>query len=233
VSVIEPGARRRPGTATAGGYLMILAAILIVGAAVALLLTSGPVVNAARDAYTAPPPKPDQVAAGVRLVFIVIAAIYLLVAVGELILGLFTLRGSNAARIVTWVFNGLVVLCFGCLGALSLGGNRNPGTITSTPNQDGVDPAKFSKAVTDAVPSWSGPTMGALLITTELALIVSIVLLALPASNAFFRRRQEIIGAEPAYPGMPGYPPVPGYPPAGPPPAGPPAPPPPPPTDTP
>src|SRR5690349_10801639 len=114
---------------------MILAALFIVAAAVALLATSGPVVDAARNAYTAPPPKPDQVASGVRLVFIIIAAIYLLVAIGEVLLGVFDLRGSNAARIVTWVFNGLVVLCFGCLGALSLGGNRNPGTITSTPNQ--------------------------------------------------------------------------------------------------
>ncbi len=211
MSVMEPGARRRPGTATAAGYLMILAAILIVGAAVVLLATAGPVVNAARDAYTAPPPKPDQVAAGVRLVFIVFAAIYLLVAVGEVILGVFDLRGSKAARIITWVFNGLGVLCFGCLGLLSLGGNRNPGTITSTPNQDGVDPAKFSKAITDAVPSWSGPSMGVLLTLTEPALIVSIVLLALPASNAYYAGRQDM--GEPGYPGAPGYPPVPSCPP--------------------
>src|SRR5213078_2894204 len=98
--------------------------------------------------------------------------------------GLLDLGGSRVARILTWVFSGLLVLCFGCLGALSLG-NRNPATINSSPNQDGVDPAKFGQAVADAFPSWSGLVYGTLLALTELALIVSIVLLALPATNAY------------------------------------------------
>jgi len=213
VSVIEPAGRRRPGTATVAGYLMIVTAGLLVAISVVVFATAGPVVDAARAAYTAPPPKPDQVAAGVQLLFTIVAVIFLLVAVGQVLLGVFVLRGAKVARILTWVLNGLAVLCFGCVGALSLG-RASTSNATGTPNQDGVDPVKFSNAVADAFPSWSGPAFGTLLAIIELGLIVTILLLALPSSHPFFRpgRGRDTDLTDLAYPAVPAYPPVPSEP---------------------
>lgn len=208
MSVIEPASRRRPGTVTAAGYLMLLTAALLVAISIVVFATAPPVVDAARKAYTAPPPKPDQVAAGVQLLFTVVAVLFLVVAVGQVLLGVFSLRGSKVARILTWIVDGLAVLCFGCLGTLALG-RTNTTTGTGTPNQDGVDPVKFSNAVADAFPSWSGPAFGALLAIIELCLIVAILLLALPSSHPFFRKEQQVGDAELAYPTVPAYPPVP------------------------
>src|SRR6266545_3094681 len=118
---------------------MILAAVLCVAIAIVVFATMGPVADAARAAYTAPPPKPDQIAAGVQVFFTIVAVVFLLVAVGEVVLGLLDLRGSNVARIISWVFNGLVVLCFGCFGALSLG-RGNP-TVTTGSRAAGRGPA--------------------------------------------------------------------------------------------
>jgi hypothetical protein len=207
VSVIEPAGRRRPGTVTATGYLMILTAALLVAISIVVFATAPPVVDAARKAYTAPPPKPDQVAAGVQLLFTIVAVLFLIVAVGQVVLGVFNLRGSKVARILTWIVDGLAVLCFGCIGTLALG-RTNTSNATGTPNQDGVDPVKFSNAVADAFPSWSGPAFGALLAIIELCLIVAILLLALPSSHPWFRKEQ-ISDAELAYPTVPAYPPTP------------------------
>jgi len=197
---------------------MILAAVLCVAIAIVVFATMGPVADAARAAYTAPPPKPDQIAAGVQVFFTIVAVVFLLVAVGEVVLGLLDLRGSNVARIISWVFNGLVVLCFGCFGALSLG-RGNPTVTTGTRNPDGVDTATFNKAVEDAFPSWSGPAFGTLIALAVIAALISIILLALPASNAFFRRGRggpDTGMTELAYPTVPGYPPVPVAPPPAP-----------------
>jgi len=230
VSVIEPGARRRPGTVTAAGYLMILAALLLIAVAVVGIAASGPVVDAARANYTAAPPKPDQIADGFRLFVYIAAGVVVLMGVVQVVLAIFDLGGARVARILTWVFTGLTVLCCGCGGSVFLG-DSNSVTITSTPNQDGVDQAKFGKAVVDAIPSWFQPSFGALLGLIEIALIVAIVLLALPASNAYFSRAPEPDTGFPTMPEYPAYPPAPGYPPptgpAGPPqpPAGPPQPP--------
>jgi hypothetical protein len=205
---------------------MLLAAALIVAQAVVAFAIGGPVSDAARIAYTAPPPKPDQVAAGVRFAFTLVGIVFIVVAIGELVLGLLDLRGSNVARIITWIFNGLVVLCFGCLGVLSLGRSDSNIATTGTPNQDGVDPVKFNKAVADAFPSWSGAVSGTLFVLVLIAALASIILLALPASNEYFRRRREGEGDaafDLAYPATPGYPPVPTPPPPAAPPAPPPA----------
>jgi hypothetical protein len=190
---------------------MLLTAALLVAISIVVFATAPPVVDAARKAYTAPPPKPDQVAAGVQLLFTVVAVIFIVVAVGQVLLGLFSLRGSKVARILTWIVDGLAVLCFGCLGTLALG-RTNTSTGTGTPNQDGVDPVKFSNAVADAFPSWSGPAFGALLAIIELCLIVAILLLALPSSHPFFRKEQ-VGEVDLTYPTVPAYPTVPGEPP--------------------
>jgi len=199
---------------------MLLTAALLVAISIVVFVTASPVVDAARKAYTAPPPKPDQVAAGVQLLFTVVAVIFLVVAVGQVLLGLFSLRGSKVARILTWIVDGLAVLCFGCIGTLALG-RTSTSAGTGTPNQDGVDPVKFSNAVADAFPSWSGPSFGVLLAVIELCLIVAILLLALPMSHPWFRKSRGVDegNVELAYPTVPAYPPVPGEPPVPPAPA--------------
>jgi hypothetical protein len=162
----------------------------------------------------------DQIVSFVQGITIAVAVIYVIVAVGFLVLGLLNLRGANAARIVTWVIAGLGVLCFGCLASLSAAGG---GMSSRSGNVEGVDTQRATEEINNSVPAWSRPTSLAVLVIIVLAMILVIILLALPSSNAYFRREPV---AEPPVPGMPypsygpapEYPPAPGSPPPAPPP---------------
>lgn len=103
----------------------------------------------------------------------------LLLAVVYAVLGIFNRRGVNGARITTWILSGVFLLC----GAATLALSSVGGGTT-----DGVDMDKVTTAMTDAVPGWYnifGSVAGILQIAGYL---VVIVLLALPASNEFFRK---------------------------------------------
>lgn len=86
------------------------------------------------------------------------------------------------------------------------------------------DQAEIQRMLEDRLPSWYTPVSTTISVLAMIALLVALILLALPPSNEFFRKSQT--AWEPPVPGStyPGYPPTyPGYPPAGPgyPPAGP------------
>jgi hypothetical protein len=151
-------------------------------------------------------PTPDAVASAFRIASIASVVITIILAVGIAILAAFDLRGNRVTRIITFVFGGLGVLCLGC----SLGGTGLSGRISSTGNSSGgVDTKALTDAVNAARPSWLEPVALTLELIGLLALILVIILLALPAASAFFRKRTDLQGAEPGYPALP-YPPVPG-----------------------
>jgi hypothetical protein len=223
VSYSQPHETRRPGLVTAAAYLMILVAVLEVVNVVANLATMGKVVDATRKAYAAAP-NGDAIATGAQFLAIVGAVLGLLIAAGFVIAALFDLRGSNAARIVSWALSGIAVLCFGC-GTIGVAAG---GALTNLQRRsvNGVDVQEATRQINEATPAWLKPTSVTILVINLLASIVIIMLLALPASNAFFRPR-PIDDSDLVYPAYPS-PLAPGVPP----PAAPqPAPPPPPPTD--
>lgn len=198
--------QRRPGAVTAAAYLLFLVAVLIVVDAVISIVTAGAVADATRKAYESAG-LPTTQTGFTQATAIFGGVFYLLLAVGLGVLGVLDLRGKNPARIVTWVVGGLGVLCF-CLGAVgsAVGGSLLSGLPKA---RNGVSAADLAKQIQDAQPSWLQPTQTTLAIINLLALILVIILLALPASNAYFRRP----AAPTVDPGVPTYPPPYGQPP--------------------
>lgn len=205
---VAPGDNRRPTTVTAAGYLQYLVAVLLVIIALLPLASIGKVADAFRQAYAnSTTPTPDSVATGYEVAAVGGAIITIILAIALAILARFTMRGRQGARITTWVLAGLSVLCT-CGGATGALGSR----LTTNTSSSGVSTATVNDLVDKARPSWLVPTTSTLSVIGLLGAIAVIILLALPASNPYFRRAAPGTpggGPDPAYPNL-SYPPVPG-----------------------
>jgi hypothetical protein len=211
----DPAPRIRPTPVTLAGNLLYLLAVLLLVAAVASFAVFKTVIDAATDAY-ATVENGDTIVTFTRAAFIGTAIGYVIVALLMVLMARGVLRGSNGWRITTFVIAGLGVLCFGCglLGGATSGRFRNAGT---GPNADEMRAAQ--EKVQDAIPAWSTAVSLTVSLVSLLAAIAIIILLAMPASSAYFRRPQQqfIPPGYPQGPGAPGYPPgAPGYPPGAP-----------------
>lgn len=209
MSYAAPGApaASRPGTVTTAGYLQYLVALLLVINAVLQLSVIGKLSDALRQAYAnSTSPTPDQAATAFTAVSVVSAVIIIILAIVVAILARFIMRGSQGARITTWVLVGLSVLCL-CGGAT---GSLTSRVGTTNTTSGGVSSATVSHYIDQARPSWLTPVTTVVSVLGLISAILVIILLALPASNPYFRR-QAPGGAEPGYPNL-AYPPVPGAP---------------------
>lgn len=201
-------ARQRPASVSAAVWLMYLVAALFLVSGIIAIAVHGPMSEVFERAF-ADEPEGDRAASvaavagtGVRL------AISVLFAAGLFVLAALNARGSNAARIITWVVAGIQVCCAG----LSLVGTLVGNSMTGFGGGGQTDPAEIQRLMDELLPSWVEPVMVTLSVLQLLSMIAVAVLLALPASNAFFRR------PPPAWePPVPSYPP---YPPVNPPPGG-------------
>jgi hypothetical protein len=214
----QPGAaptRVRPSTVTVSSYLLFAAAALIAVEGIVSLSTAGATAQVYREAYAG-----TQAAGSEGFVVaatIVGAVLNLLVAAGLVVLALLNNRGKNPARVVTWVVGGLTVCCssIGLIGTAAFSNLSLP-TEPGMPSQ-----AELQRRLEDALPGWAGPVTMVVGILALVALLGALLLLALPASNAFFRKPapqtwDPLAGgyAYPAGQAYPGYPPAsgPGYP---------------------
>ncbi|SCL38316.1 hypothetical protein GA0074692_4971 [Micromonospora pallida] len=229
-------ARVRPGSVTISSYLLILVAGIQVINLILTLATLGETRRVLEDAYA------DSSVNGMDAIadFAIVAAvgsglITLLMAVGLVVLAVLNNRGKNGARITTWVLGGILLCCSGgSLVSGAVGSFSGPvgGSSADMPSQE-----EIARRLEDALPSWYTPVSTLVNLVAVLALIAALVLLALPASNQFFRKPQpawepSLPGAYPGYPtgtpgypthgqpgyptsGQPGYPAAPGYPPHG------------------
>lgn len=181
--------RRRPGVVTAAGYLLILVAVLLAVDVVISATTIGPTFDVMRRAYAgAGIPNSDSLVSFVKGATIFVIVIYLLLAVGLGVLALFDMRGKNAARIVTWVLGGIGVCCLGCTSASgATGGSFSGGFSQGQRGGPQIDAAELSRQLKAAVPAWVGPVRTTVAVVSLLALLAVILLLTLPASNAYFR----------------------------------------------
>jgi hypothetical protein len=195
-------ARPRPASVTAASYLLYLVAALQLIAAVIALSILGPTQDAYRTAYQ-DFPELRGAADAIGTVGIAIGVtVAVLFAVGFVVLGILDGKGKNPARIVTWVVAGLGVCCSG-IGVAGQAGSSALAGMGGGGNTNGPDPAEVQRIVDEALPSWYNPasiTINALML---LALIAVIVLLALPAANAYFRKPEPTWEQPP-----PPYPPV-------------------------
>jgi hypothetical protein len=182
--------RRRPGTVTAAGYLLIMVAVLLVINVVISAVTIGPTIEVMRKAYAgAGIPNSDALVSFAQGVSIFAVVIYVLLAVGLGVLALLDLRGKNPARIVTWVLGGIGVCCLGCGTAGGATGGAFSGGFSQGQQTGGpkIDAAELTRQLNEAIPAWVRPVQTTITVLGLLALLAVILLLALPASNAYFR----------------------------------------------
>jgi hypothetical protein len=128
-----------------------------------------------------------QVSAVAEAVFAVFLG--LLFGIGFVVLAILIGRGRNPARILTWVAAGLAVCVSGCglvLDAVGAGGFVADGGAEGAPTSQ-----EIQQALNDAWPGWYQPALITIDVISLAALLAAVVLLALPAANAFFRRTPE------------------------------------------
>jgi hypothetical protein len=181
---------------TAAVLLLLMATGGLANAVVSLAAMPGTVdrFRSAAARIDASPSDIEGVVALIRTGAIATAALNLLIAVLLVALAFGNLGGRNPARITTWVVCGLGLIC-GCCSfiwvlaqqGIELGGSQS-------------DPvaAELMRALVESYPSWWVGLTAALSVLQALGYLVVAVLLALPAANAFFRRRPPVQWQPPA-----------------------------------
>jgi hypothetical protein len=214
----EPAPRSRPTTVTISSYLLYLvAAVELIGAVIGLSVV-GTMSRIIDD-----DPSLGALSSSART-FVVGSVVFgasveVLFAAGLTILAIFNGRGRQGSRITTWVIGGLALCCngFGVLGSRArFTTNFDPGNGRSSTDD-------LERRLNDELPSWYNAATVTLAVISLLALLAVIILLALPASNAYFRRvvtggwdpslqygGATPYGAQSPYPYSPQQPPYPG-----------------------
>lgn len=167
--------RGAPVSVTVAGLALLVAAAGIAVDSVIGLVLAEPVTDAFRRAY-AGVDGVDFSEASIRAN----GTILLIAAAGLVLLAWFNRRGSRAARVHTWLL-GVLVLCWG--GSSLLGERRVPQRVP--------DPAELERLLAEAMPGWVEPVTTGTVLVAVVAVAVAMVLLALPASNQFFRRADQ------------------------------------------
>lgn len=178
-----PGAERRhrPAVVTAAAALMMLVAVLGVISTITAFSVMGGIRDALLESIPGEDPQAVDAASTVLTIGLVIGAGFsVLIAAAYGVLSFFLLRGANAARITTWVLAAIFLLC----GACALLGQ----TVNTFAPQGDPQSEEIARAMEEAIPGWYTVSEIAINIVELLALITIIILLALPASNAFFAK---------------------------------------------
>lgn len=163
---VAPPAERppRPVTVTAAAGLMFFQVVLALLGGIMAIANKDIIRDAAEAQQPADGPQMDtDMIVNIGLAFGV--GLNVVIAIVFVVLALLNMRGSNVARIITWVVCGLFLCCvgFGFIGSFQQ---------------------------TDAVPGWYTAYS---IINAALGLLIYIgviVLLALPISNKFFKPTQ-------------------------------------------
>src|SRR4051794_6707865 len=149
-----------------------------------------------------------QGAESIAVAVAVVGAVFsVLFAAGLTVLAIFNNRGKQGSRITTWVVGGLALCCNG-FAVLGNAATRSM-TLDSGSNSTGPSSAEVERQLNAALPSWYNGATVTLALIALLCLLGAIILLALPASNAFFRK-VPAAGFDPLYGGGDG--PQPPYP---------------------
>ncbi|WP_229398948.1 hypothetical protein [Micromonospora okii] len=196
---------RRPAAVGLAAAVLVLMAAAALAHALAALAALGGTVDRFRAAApgTATPGEIDGLVTLLRLTVLLPAALTVLVGVVLLGLAAGLLARRAGARVATWVVCGLG-LASGCCGLAVLVGQRAVPLRLSA--GDRATDAELLGLVGGAYPSWWIPVNAALSVGQALGYLGVAVLLALPAANAWFRRRRPApapVGPPPAVPSHP------------------------------
>ncbi|MCG5450849.1 MULTISPECIES: hypothetical protein [Micromonospora] len=213
----------RPGVVTISTYLLLLFAFTQLLSLIMVISVSGSIKQGFQDAYEG---TEDVETIGTVAVAFAVAsvAVVLVLALVLVVLAMFNNRGRNGTRIATWVVGGILVCC---VGGSVVSGASGFSQGASGGGGDAPSGAEVERSMSDALPSWYGPTSTAVNILGLAALLAALILLALPKAHPFFRKataewEPPAPGANypgnPQAPGQPGYPQAsgePGYPSSG------------------
>ncbi|WP_030156164.1 hypothetical protein [Glycomyces sp. NRRL B-16210] len=199
----EPAAAKtRPGAVTVAVWLQILLAVFVIAQAVTGLLYGADAQAAAEAELDAQgyslsdlPEGTTFEFGGIALIGPVVAALLLIV------LALLNGAGKRPARVITWIVQPLVLLCGGFLAfSQLLAADLLQAGIEATGGPEDLDAAALFDAVFGAYPAWAGIVDYGLFALATVGSLLVIVLLAVPASNAFFRKEtpQTFIPGAPA-----------------------------------
>ena len=197
---------RRPTAVNAAAAFMILMALVSLANAIASLTSMNGIVHRFRTAATrtdATGSDIDGMVALLRTSLILAAVVGAVVAVLLTVLASGNLRGSNGARVATWIVSGLGLAC-GCCGLAIVVAQR---AMTLNLSGDTQVTEDLLRALNDAYPSWWIGLNGGLSAAQPVGYLVIALLLATPAANAFFRRSASVRELRPAGPARPGIPP--------------------------
>ena len=207
-----PAPRSRPAIVTAASYLLYFVAVVEVISAIVAFSLTGRVADAVDGVYAGTEAEGTE---GVfPAAFAVGGVINLLIGLGLGVLAFFNGRGKNPSRIITWVVGGISLCCLGLnLSSNALVGAMDTGNTAGAPTE-----AEMQQRLEDALPGWYNAVTVTLAVLALLAILTTVILLALPAANEFFRKRPATAWDPampfPPYSGQPGYgqPPYPGQP---------------------
>jgi hypothetical protein len=203
---VPPAALRRPVTVSAATYLLYLVAVLQIVDVVIALATLSDLKRATELAYQGTVLAGSG--SGIAVAGVIGGSVVsLLLATGFVVLGVLDSKGKNPARIITWVLCGLGLCCFGFSSITAAASGRLNFSRPGGPNTP--DPAEVARTIQNALPSWQIPATVTIRVLSMLVMLGVAVLLALPASNAFFRRQPPQLD-NPPFPTYPTVPPHPG-----------------------
>lgn len=215
-----PAPTTRPTTVRVSSYLLYVTAAVSVITAVLSLSQISTINGVYKDVYAGTAAQGTEAVAGISSA--IGAVFYLVFAVGMVILAHFNNKGRQGSRITTWVIAGISACCTAG-GAIANGFTNSILSSLGTTSAAGQpSPAELQRKLNEALPSWYTPVTVTLAVVSALAAVGAIILLALPASNAYFRKTAPGFdpsmpypqyGAQPPNPGgQPPYPPYPGQP---------------------
>jgi len=187
----------RPMAVTIAAVIMGLMALLSLLAAITGLVAIGETVDEFRRLAAVEPLGPDEIDAIVgflRVSFVCNAVVMALFAILLGVLAWGVTRGSQGARVTTWVICGLGVLCACCTGFGSLASFSNANPATSDPDQIAGNLA------VRALPDWAAGVLLGSSGLNVLGYIATAILLALPSANAFFKGARPAAWTPPMYP---------------------------------
>ncbi len=182
-----PPAKRRPApVGVASTLLYLCAALLLISAAVGFIPYAD-IRQVVTDFYANDPSRQQAASTGATIGIIITGVVYLLIAVGFVVLGSLVGKGKQPARIVTWIVAGLGVLCLGC----GVAGSAISSSLEGMAGAGG-DSQELLDKIAAATPGWVQAVNLTIDVIALVVMVTIIILLALPAANDFFRKEQEV-----------------------------------------
>jgi hypothetical protein len=187
-TVSQPPAKPRPAVVTYAVYLMwFVVAAQVINFLVGLIPNEQ--LDQALADFEAANPELTEPAGFEATSAVFTVLITIIITVGLAVLAVFVGRGSQPARVTTWVIGGIAVLCVGCGLILTAAG---PALLASAGDTPEVQLQRdYLEVIQQNTPGWMTAITVGLTILALLALIAVIIMLAMPAANDFFRKEQQ------------------------------------------